>query len=66
MYGEYFERLHRQEARHAEWRTLDAALTQSSHEGSQMVERLRVAVGHWLIQLGAHLSHERVICLNKQ
>jgi hypothetical protein len=54
----YFERLHREEARHAEWRRLDQALqarTKSQHRS------IRVMFGRWLIRAGAALANETVI-----
>lgn len=52
----YWERLHRDEARRAEWRLLDEAL--AARSGSK--QRVRVRLGHLLIKAGASLAHELV------
>ncbi len=57
MDAKYFERLDRDEARYAEWRSLDAALTGRMHDTAGW-QRLRVAVGHALIAVGARLAGE--------
>jgi len=51
-----FERLHRDEARRAEWRLLDEAL--AARSGGK--QRVRVRLGHLLIKAGAALAHEIV------
>lgn len=56
MRNVYFERLHRDEARHAEWRLLDEAL--AARSGDKRPVRARL--GHLLIWAGASLAHEAV------
>ncbi len=58
MDGGYFERVDREEARHAEWRLLDQAL-QTRRGGKS--EPIRITVGHWLIWAGAVLANETVV-----
>jgi hypothetical protein len=61
MKNAYFERLHRDEARRAEWRLLDKALAaRSGHKHS-----VRVRLGHLLIWAGASLAHETVTAQSK-
>lgn len=54
----YFERLHRQEARDAEWHMLNEALKgqrkQRTHTRS--MQKLRQVVGGWLISIGTWLA----------
>ncbi len=57
----YWERLHRDEARRAEWRLLDEALAMRSGDKHPM----RVRFGHLLIWAGASLAHETVIVQSK-
>ena len=58
----YFERLHRQEARHAEWRLRDEALRTRTVTNHVPV---RVTLGHWLIRAGAVLANETVVAQPK-
>lgn len=53
MNKRYFEDLHRAEARYAEWRMLDQSLTNRRH-----ASKLRVVLGHWMIQAGARIAGE--------
>lgn len=63
MCSNYFEQLHREEIRRAEWAMLDRALTASSssvHAGHR--ENMRVIIGCWLVQLGSRLAGQNVPC----
>ncbi len=57
----YFERLHQEEARRAEWRLLDEAL--AARSGNK--HPVRVRLGHLLIKAGASLAHETVTVQSK-
>ena len=61
MKNAYFERLHRDEARRAEWRLLDEAL--AARSGNK--HSVRVRIGHLLIWAGASLAHETVTVQSK-
>lgn len=61
MDNAYFERLHRDEARRAEWRLLDQALATRSGDKYPV----RVRLGHLLIWAGASLAHETVSVQSK-
>lgn len=52
----YWERLHRDEARRAEWRLLDEAFAVRAGDK----QPVRVRLGHLLIRAGASLAHEAV------
>lgn len=54
----YFERLHRQEARDAEWRMLNEVLQPARSErwSRPNLRWLRRAVGRWLITIGTHIA----------
>jgi hypothetical protein len=56
----YFERLHQEEARRAEWRSLDYALAARTNK-----QPVRVRVGYLLIKAGATLAHESVTVQSK-
>jgi hypothetical protein len=58
MHRHYFERLHAEEARRAEWAMLDTALAERNADIK--LHPLRVAVGHWMIVMGARLAGESV------
>jgi hypothetical protein len=58
----YFERLHREQARRAEWRLLDEALRTRC---SSKHHPVRVLFGHWLIRVGAALADETVVAQPK-
>ena len=61
MDNAYFERLHRDEARRAEWRLLDEAL--AARSGNK--HPVRVRLGRLLIKAGASLAHETVTVQSK-
>lgn len=52
----YFETLHAEERRRAEWRMLDEALRARSHT----TPGVRVGIGHALMSLGAWIAGERL------
>ena len=54
----YFERLHQEERRHAEWRSLDQSL--QARRGSTS-RSIRVTLGRWLIRAGAALTNETIV-----
>jgi hypothetical protein len=56
----YFETLHRDEARRAEWRLLDCALANRTADRTWL-QRWRVALGHTMIGLGTRLAGEHAI-----
>ena len=62
MKNSYFETLHRDEARRAEWRLLDCALATRAARGA-WVRRWRAALGHTMIGLGTRLAAEQT-CSN--
>ncbi|HEX6289890.1 MAG TPA: hypothetical protein VFZ66_11895 [Herpetosiphonaceae bacterium] len=58
MKATYFETLHREEARRAEWRMLDSAL-QTRRATAPRLRRYRSALGHAMIELGTRLAGEQ-------
>lgn len=58
MKDSYFETLHRDEARRAEWRLLDYALATRTAHGAWL-QRWRVTIGHTMIGLGTRLAGEQ-------
>lgn len=60
MAHDYFERKHCEETRYAEWRMLDESLARRTGESHPIGQRARVAIGHLLIQFGAHLAGDPV------
>lgn len=56
----YFERRHRDEQRRAEWQMVDAALRQRTNTLSARHDRLRYAVGYWMLNTGARLIGQSV------
>lgn len=57
----YFERLHQQEARDAEWHMLNEALKgqPGPRTRTSSTRKLRRAIGGWLISVGAWLAGTR-------
>jgi hypothetical protein len=57
----YFERLHRQEARDAEWHMLNEALQGPRKERTRtrITRKMRRAIGGWLISVGTWLAGTR-------
>jgi hypothetical protein len=58
MSNTYFERLHREEARHLEWRMLDEALEERIADNPGL---LRTALGHLMIRAGARRAGEHML-----
>lgn len=58
MDPKYFERLHQEEQRYAEWRLLDQSL--QARRGVTLPS-IRITFGHWLIRAGAALADETII-----
>ncbi len=56
MDATYFERLHKDEERRAEWRLLDEALATRRHSGAGSWGRLRRAIGRMMIRAGTQLA----------
>jgi hypothetical protein len=56
MQRDYFERLHREESRHAEWHRLDAALSVRPRKQRRFWQRLRVVAGNWMLPFKAFVG----------
>lgn len=55
----YFEQAHRDERRRNEWKSLDESLVARTDSISRDGARLRVTLGHLLIQAGTKLTGEQ-------
>lgn len=62
MHSDYFEQLHRDEARHAEWYMLDQSLAASSKPQGCRLHQARTALGGWLVQVGKRLAGQNTPC----